>query len=143
MGLTSTIKHAIITLLVISSLFMGCKSENKSIDRLDMNFEHAWVHINIMNSGEYMVVDSLGAGTCSITLDSLFLSIPGDDIDVGFYKLDTEIMEDGMSVIHMKQNDVEVFMYMNQITSEEFECELYVQDRMIRFEPSLKVISAK
>lgn len=143
MGLTSTIKHAVITLLVISSLLLGCKSENKPIDQLDMSFEHAWIFVNIMNSGQYMAVDSLGAGTCTLTLDSMFLEIPTEDIELGFYKLNTEVMEDGTSVINMKQNDVDVVMYMQQEGSDEFECELYVQDRMIRFEPRLKVVKSE
>ena len=136
------LKNAVVALL-FTVLVWGCRSETKQIESIDFTFKNSWVYGQIMDSKQYIAVDSLGAGNCTITQDSVFLAFPSEDINLSFYKHEVVDKEGGGLKFMLKDGLAGAELWMIQQTSQDFECELYVQDRMIRFYPTMKVVSTE
>ena len=108
----------------------SCKTDKKNPETINMTFSGA--ANNVLSGSEVIFIDSLGAGSITVTLDSVFMSIPTDDIEFSFRKGRTMTTNKG-TVVMSSQLESGVFMFLGK-GSDGYSCELNTGERLVQFD---------
>ena len=134
--------RAIVLFISITVLF-SCKSENESIDAIYFSFKDSIIYAEIMKSGQFMAIDTLGNGRMIITLDSVFITFPKGDIHFALQKKEVSTNGQGSTRLILEKNFQEAEVYLLQQNNTDFECEFYIEDHLIKFEPTVNLVDIK
>jgi hypothetical protein len=121
-----------IILMLLVLTFAACKGDNPNAKVVKLNFTSA--ENNVLNpDGTLVFIGSLGAGVVDITQDSVFMSIPVDDIDFRYRKGTSRSTDKGI-VIESSNPYSNVFLILGTGRKGNYFCELNTGERFVVFD---------
>ena len=121
-------KNILLFLFVL--IVFGCKTDKTTSEEITLKFSSA--SNNVLSGEEVVFVGKLGAGTVIVTLDSVFMDIPTDDISFAYRKGSTMTTSKGTVILSSKV-DSGVFMLLGSNGNGYF-CELNTGERLVQFD---------
>lgn len=120
-----------ILILLLTLALFGCKTDKPISENIVMNFSRAANNV-LLEDGNVLFVDSLGAGTVTVTLDSVFMDIPSDDIGFSFRKGPTMSTKKGTAIFSSNQESG-IFLVLG-FENQQYFCELNTGERLVQFD---------
>lgn len=120
-------------LLVVLVMLVSCGRDKINTDTIILNFNSAENYAISNNLKEH--IGDLGQGNVNITLDSVFMKIPSDEIEFSYRKGATLSTERGIA-IYSSVPGSNVFTILGTDARGNYFCELYTGDRVVIFDVS-------